>query len=477
MQKRAIKKGRFIMYRKGFGRLLGKKGESLVLVIAVMFFFIIICLSISAAALASSRGVHAQTENNRIKVIENSIHKNIMYSLQTDDNMLGRQLARAFYDSGGVLSDITLDVDIGGFDINDYFGNINQRFTVESIRLSFPNIEVTKYLPIAALYEIEEFEIECMRKYVCILIEDCDESEPGCDFVCIFHPPASCTPCPQDCHLADHDCELGVCVNDHCDDFNAHFCDAACVPNCPYEDHVCSVGNGADDCVDPCGDADHDCILPGSCVLQCDIVHHDCFFDVCDEEWRSYHECEFVGYSPRAFEINPGCNYSSLPADNCAVACDRCYNPAFPHNCSGSDEEGKFSDTVKQFTFTTPRTPGTYSIFATMIVTVEISVGVGPHSRLITSQATYSYAGGELSDCMRHLRPTALRPDSYTLFECEGALPPPPGEKKLPPGRIAHCCMKMGSFNTIDIYHNPVMSFVDFGTWRLEKYENIESPG
>jgi hypothetical protein len=405
-----------------------------------------------------------------------------MYSLQADD-MLGSQLAQALYEAylrDHNLNNVELNLRLNSLGFNAYIANISQRISIESVTLSFSNIEVTEYAQIAALYEIEEYEITCERKEVCIIEDPCDELLPDCAYVCNVHPPDPCTPCPQDCILPylGHVCELDDCVPALCSGFSAHVCDvdANCTDSgCPYEGHVCSVGSDVNNCVAPC----HVCIPP--CVKTCDKEHHDCVFGLgvpCVEEWRSYHECEFVGYSPRAFIIHPSCNY---PADDCdtLVTCDRCHNSSFPHGCSGSDEGGKFSGSVKLFTFTTPRTPRTYSIFATMVVTIEIMVNEGFISeRTITSQATYSYAGGELSDCMRYA-PLALRPDNYDIFECAGALPPPPNVKTLPAGKVAHCCMKMGIFSTLDRYSDPVMNFTPggFGAWRLEKYENIESLG
>jgi hypothetical protein len=578
------------MYRKGFSRLLGKKGESLVLVIAMMFFFIIICLSVSAAALSSSRGVHAQTENNRIKVIENSIHKNIMYSLQTDDG-LGRQLAQAFYDSyksGGSLSEITLDVDINGINITDYFDSIIRRkFTVEEIKLTFTNINVTEHPAIAALYEIQDIERTCSLSVgVCTLPKPpnpCDESESACVFGCFpVHAPNPCPACPDDCPDKDHDCTVGgdwddcydycyehhfclitcppvdcplahVCDEDYCDDpcLEVHICDAYCpLPDCPLDTHDCTVGDASlGDCYDPCPLAIHDCI--GPCDIKCIAPHHVCADNPGDCEiilFSSSHQCDGEGH----FNVNPRCNFDiSNPASLCAPfycdplynpvyhpsssypfcgpsctcnnVCERCYNPAFPRGCSGGQgvaifntgiypdtappgtiiigsTGGKYIRTDKVFEFTTPRTPRTYSISASMIVTIQIRVDAGLRGdRVITSRAVYDYAGGEMSDCMRYIPASALLPLDYNHRECLGILSFSGNGDKLDDANY-NCCMKRGIFNTLDRNSNPVMNFkcntpdttpnhrcflspssgncnFAVGTWRLEKYENIESLG
>jgi hypothetical protein len=95
-------------------------------------------------------------------VLDASIHKNIMYSLQNHDpadenHFLSLQIARALYDarndyeSGvlgatGRLGDITLDVSFsGGVDLS---GDIR----VESITLSFPEQRVVITQPIPAIW-------------------------------------------------------------------------------------------------------------------------------------------------------------------------------------------------------------------------------------------------------------------------------------------------------------------------------------
>ncbi|MCL2719529.1 MAG: hypothetical protein FWE14_12200 [Lachnospiraceae bacterium] len=127
-------------------------GASLLFVLGIMLFLLAIGTSLLVAASTNVGYMTNQREHSQVRILDESIHMTIMFSLQDSVNVnsLGRQLARALYeaqdlfDSGGGgagnLNDITITpdeiefLDNAGNEIN--FANTNVR--INNITFSFP---------------------------------------------------------------------------------------------------------------------------------------------------------------------------------------------------------------------------------------------------------------------------------------------------------------------------------------------------
>jgi hypothetical protein len=112
--------------------LKSKSGVSLMFVMGTMMLLLAIGASVMAAASANVGANVRQNQYNRATLLGNSIHRNIMYSLQADwdgngnfENSLAYQLANAFYEAGretdalddGLVIELNLaldDVPVGG---------------------------------------------------------------------------------------------------------------------------------------------------------------------------------------------------------------------------------------------------------------------------------------------------------------------------------------------------------------------------
>lgn len=141
--------------------LKDKTGASFIFVLGIMLLLMTIGISVLVAASANAGFVIKQKEHNQIMIMDDSVHKNIMYSLQhdaSDDGLLSVQLVKAVYEandpdltlsySPAGLADIPLEVNINnGVDLKS--GNIS----VESITLSFPEQNVIITPPVPAVYE------------------------------------------------------------------------------------------------------------------------------------------------------------------------------------------------------------------------------------------------------------------------------------------------------------------------------------
>ena len=136
-----------------------KTGASMIFVLGIMLFLMAIGVSTMAAAGANAGFILRQSEYSRIRIVDESIHENIMFSLQyvpdDDDDrsdFLGYQIAMAIYDAYDAYHDyyknpaplppapddglapIILTVSVDGNSIDPPGGLI----TVERIELSFP---------------------------------------------------------------------------------------------------------------------------------------------------------------------------------------------------------------------------------------------------------------------------------------------------------------------------------------------------
>lgn len=146
--------------------LKDKSGISMIFVLGIMLLLMAIGVSVLVAASANTGFMLNQKEHNQILILDDAVHKNIMYSLQhntSDNNLLSRQLIEAIYSacdpepesmvpiSLGLLEDISLDI---GFDEIGLEAD-NEKFEIKSITLSFPktlNEMVIITLPVAAIY-------------------------------------------------------------------------------------------------------------------------------------------------------------------------------------------------------------------------------------------------------------------------------------------------------------------------------------
>jgi hypothetical protein len=408
-------------------RLLDNKGESLMFVMGVMFFFAIISVSITLAAISSIRYAGMQSDYNRIIVLENSIHKNIMFSLQTDDpdptapTMLSRQIIEAVVDAHRWnptigIGDIILDVQITDADLNNSVHGGNVRIAPNGIRLSFPEQQVIIRPPIQAFYDSDEIEIRCFRRNVCIvaLADVCDMSN-GCDYVCRFEDHFCCTDPGPSC------IDYGIPGHN-------------CCPGCFRNGHECGIG-------------------PGFCVDDCVRIppHHNCNTDPgdCIMEFRERHECTHP-LAPFVGGIPPGGCQNGMSSG------------------LGAIEPYEQRDELKRTEiFSAPRIPRTASIIVTMSVTVE---SISNNGATVVSRATYRYTGGELSDCKR-LAGECFIPCSPAcqLPGADGLCCPSPSMSALPPPD-PECCMKKGDFEN-------QLEFIagGHGRWGLIRYETVES--
>ena len=143
--------------------LKDKTGASLIFVLGIMLLIMAIGVSALVAASANTGFMLRQKEHNQILILDDAIHKNIMYSLQRDtasDGLLSRQLVMAIYDARdpdppvsaplAIFPDISLTI---SFD-NGLEAESNH-IKVKSITLSFPEtlaemVNITD--PIPAVY-------------------------------------------------------------------------------------------------------------------------------------------------------------------------------------------------------------------------------------------------------------------------------------------------------------------------------------
>jgi len=143
--------------------LTDKSGASLIFVLGIMLMLMAIGTSVLTAAGANVGFSLKQREHSQIMILDDSVHKNIMYSLQggntTDEDyetdFLSPQLVMAVYKANDPdltmsplgLADMQLVIELGNEGILES-GNIK----VDSITLSFPEQNVVITPPAAAIY-------------------------------------------------------------------------------------------------------------------------------------------------------------------------------------------------------------------------------------------------------------------------------------------------------------------------------------
>ena len=138
------------MFRRSrvFKILKNKSGASLLFVLGAMLLLLSVGVSTLAAAGASSGFAMTQKAYSRVVILSDSIHRNIMYSLQHDpsnEDMLAYRLAYSLYEA---KRDDPVD-GLGAIDLQIGFDDqvFNERFesgeiTVQSVRLLFPSQKV-----------------------------------------------------------------------------------------------------------------------------------------------------------------------------------------------------------------------------------------------------------------------------------------------------------------------------------------------
>ncbi|MCL2696982.1 MAG: hypothetical protein FWE74_02735 [Oscillospiraceae bacterium] len=397
---------------KNLKRILGKKGESLVLVLILMFFFMIICVSVSSAAISGIRYTGMQREYNEAMLLERSLHDNIMFSLQSDAaNTLGRGILNGILNSINENENATIPIN-NNFDvevtiretISDDTSPLNAliapggagRIRIDSVRLNISG-QVIPREPVSASYNRSVLVIECFNIDVCQTAKYDICPDAGCYTVCRYTKPHT--------HCPDTDCPDWEVIA-------GHYC-CSWMPECPWDTHLCGE--------------------PGNvCIIECAIDHHRCVIKlgIC--------------------QIDPMALVGRAPWHDCGDS----------STCILTDDvETRDGERIEE-TFVAPRNPRSVIIIADLIVTVRVN----SNGRIIESQIEYSYSGGELSDCLKHYEP-ADRPPGYNLSECD---PTPLPGATLPEGINAYCCMKKGEFN------NTVNFVADGrGRWEFERYDII----
>lgn len=136
---------------KALNILNDNRGISLVFVLGVMMFLMAIGVSVVAAASANVGFMNEQREHGQVILLDESIHKNIMYSLQHEPNnedLLAAQLLWALFrakdEGSGSVNSITLEVTLdNGEDLES--GPIS----VEPLTFSFTteSVVITDFVP------------------------------------------------------------------------------------------------------------------------------------------------------------------------------------------------------------------------------------------------------------------------------------------------------------------------------------------
>ncbi|MDR2559708.1 MAG: hypothetical protein LBC86_09250 [Oscillospiraceae bacterium] len=241
------------MGKKGIKNILGKKGESLLLVMILMFFFMVICVSVSSAAISGIRYSGMQRDFNQVTLLERSIHDSIIFSL-TDEpnnlNSLGWQIINDIRISNGfagpyIINNIDPDnpaitIHTGG-GINAALTQAlnNGRIRVQSVSLALPEQRLVTRPAIPALYTVESIPTLCFIADFCTIDEDeeCGDGESFviCHYECIWEG------------MEAHDCDVDIC---------RRTCDSH---------HNCNI----DPMGDPCGDFErrvqHECAADSVC--------------------------------------------------------------------------------------------------------------------------------------------------------------------------------------------------------------------
>ena len=139
--------------------LNSNSGVSLIFVLAAMMLLMAVGTSALVAAGANAGNLQQQKEYSQIMILDESVHRNIMYSLQHDPSditLLSRQLAQAIYRANNPglteyynpdgLEDMRLDVEF-----SNELAPANGNTIIENIYLTFPRQDVNIEPPVSTV--------------------------------------------------------------------------------------------------------------------------------------------------------------------------------------------------------------------------------------------------------------------------------------------------------------------------------------
>lgn len=406
------------MNNTGIKRLLGKKGESLILVLILMFFFMIVCVSVSSAAISTIRYVGIQTDFNQAMLLEKSIHDNIMYSLQVTDplnphNSLGWQVVNAIQLTNANAGDAAGDIHITGITIAGFNDVMDGRISIESVTLRLTEQRIIPRNAVAALYQTEYHPTRCFITTECMSAPPCRPGGAGPD-------PNSPFFCNMVCRDEFHSC----CDEAFCPITTPGHSHCSFYDSCPFQAHFLAHVNGIVD-ID-------------TCIIVCmpAVPHHAC-------EWED-NTC-----------IAPGALMNPVPLMGHECIPGWTVGDPIPPLC---DIEGSETRDGARYitTFLAPRIPRSQMIIATLDVIVVIDID-GALSR---SRAVFSYTGGEMSDCLQNFG-ECVAPFTYVPGDVV------PNEEE---DYDNDCCM-----SRVNVSH-PFQFVAGLqGRWEFLYYENMES--
>jgi len=164
----AGKEGTGLRFFKKVSKIIKcKSGASIIFILGIMMFLMAIGVSTMAAAFANIGYVTRQRDYSIVRILDESIHNNIMFSLQEDiknENLLGWQLVRELFDvyddeDRELLTEIDdIVIIINGIDVNnnDAF-NPGGRYKVDvSFEFPFQNQIFIESGPIEAVEDLFE---------------------------------------------------------------------------------------------------------------------------------------------------------------------------------------------------------------------------------------------------------------------------------------------------------------------------------
>jgi hypothetical protein len=226
------------------------KGESLIYVLGVMMFLVIVCFSVTAAAVNSIRYVSSQKEYNDIMVVDNSIHKSMMYSLQSNNmNHLGRRIGLTLATNPGTFQpSVTYNAGV-----IDFPGRADFNIEVSLMFTNDPNPAIFNAIP--AEYITERRWIRCSRIDYCS--NSCQRARQGCEASC-------CGPL-----TAAQECDLQCSKDEHIHDGIS--CDDPDPVYCSIPEHTCDYDNPAA-CTLKCENAAHNHACGSACGAQPHVV-------------------------------------------------------------------------------------------------------------------------------------------------------------------------------------------------------------
>lgn len=139
-------------------------GASFLFVLGVMLLLMAIAVSVLVAASANTGFVLEQHEHSQIMILDESVHKNILYALQRDKKaselysvLLSTQVAKALYEANDPLLPSSFNpaglekIDIDDISVTNLPDITTGDIKIQSVTLSFPDQSVVFTDPIAAI--------------------------------------------------------------------------------------------------------------------------------------------------------------------------------------------------------------------------------------------------------------------------------------------------------------------------------------